>query len=176
MCWLHVCHRLRLAGRWDGWSVHVRVAILNGRPWRVVDGGIGLTIVIGLLHRARVLVAGNIALRRVVEGMRGSPLASARVGRCERTAVRLSCNVVAGGGICVGGLRRRRHRHVVGRRAIGQLLLVGRGRSWVEVCSGNGIDSSPFVGAAVIVRSWRMGWHGIRVYRCCSRSSACRWA
>jgi hypothetical protein len=76
--------------------------------------------------------------------------------------VRLSCNVMAGGGVCVRGLRR--HRHVVSGRAIGQLLLVGGWRSWVEVCSGHGIDSSPFVGAAgVIVRSWRMGWHGIRL-------------
>jgi hypothetical protein len=80
--------------------------------------------------------------------------------------VRLSCNVMTGGGVCVRGLRR--HGHMVSGRAIGQLLLVGGGRSWVEVCSGNGIDSSPFVGAAadtggVIVRSWRMGWHGIRL-------------
>jgi hypothetical protein len=126
--------------------------LLNGRPWRIVDGRICLAIVVGMLHGARVLVAGHIALRRVVEGVRGSPLAllgmgSARVGRGKRTAVRLSGNVMAGGGVCVGGLHRHRHRHVVCRRAIGQMLLICRGRSWVEVCSGNGIDSSPFVGA-----------------------------
>jgi hypothetical protein len=45
----------------------------------------------------RVLIAGHIALRRVVESVRGSPLAllgieSARIRRGKRTAVRLSCN------------------------------------------------------------------------------------
>jgi hypothetical protein len=156
------------------------MAILLGRPGRVVDRGVGLTIVVGMLHRARVLVAGHITLWLVVEGMRGSPLASARVGRCrcERTAVRLSCNVMAGGCVCVRGLHHR-HRHMVPGSAIGQMLLVRRGRSWVEVCSGNGIDSSPFVGAratadagGAVVRGWRMGRHGIRQKRCWSRSSA----
>jgi hypothetical protein len=60
------------------------------------------------------------------------------------------------------------------RRAIGQLLLVCGGRSWVEVCSGNGIDSSPFVGATAdagraIVRGWRMRrHHSIGQKRCWS--------
>ena len=143
------------------------MAILLGRPGRVVDRGVGLTIVVGMLHRARVLVAGHITLWWVVEGMRGSPLASARVGRW--TAVRLSCNVMAGGGVCVRGMHR--HRHMMAWRTIGQLLLVCGGRSWIEVCSGNGIDSSPFVGvgatadaggAIVRVRGRRMGRHGVQ--------------
>ena len=185
MRWLHISHRLSLAGCRDGWSMDVRMAImLNRRPGRIVDGRICLTVVVGMLHRARVLVAGHVALRRMVEGMRGSPLpllgmGSARVRSGKWTAVRLSCNVMAGGGVCVRGMHR--HRYMMARRAIGQLLLVCGGRGWVEVCSGNGIDSSPFVGATAdaggaIVRGWRMGRHGIRQKRrCWSRSSgSCR--
>lgn len=79
--------------------------MLNRRPGRIVDGRICLTIVVGVLHRARVLVAVHVALlRRVIEGVRGSPLAllgmgSARVGCGERAAVRLSCNIMVGGGV-----------------------------------------------------------------------------
>jgi hypothetical protein len=69
--------------------------------------------------------------------------------------MRLSCNVMAGGGVCVRGMHRRRH--MMAQRAIGQLLLACGGRGWVEVWSGNGIDSSPFVcatadGSGAVVR------------------------